>query len=81
MKNDIFSSELPTEVQEELYAFTERRLREEGHVRFPEYLLSQGADVRAKNNEGETATADVQFGEDGKPIEEENFGDNVIIVA
>jgi len=28
-----------------------------------------------------TATADVQFGEDGKPIEEENFGDNVIIVA
>jgi len=28
-----------------------------------------------------TATADVQFGEDGKPIEEENFGENVIIVA
>jgi DNA topoisomerase-6 subunit B len=28
-----------------------------------------------------TATADVMFGEDGKPIEEENFGENVIVVV
>jgi DNA topoisomerase-6 subunit B len=28
-----------------------------------------------------TATADVQLGEDGKPMEEDNFGENVIIVA
>jgi DNA topoisomerase-6 subunit B len=28
-----------------------------------------------------TATADVLLGEDGKPVEEDNFGDNVIIVA
>ena len=28
-----------------------------------------------------TATADVLFGEDGKPIEEKNFGANVIVVA
>ena len=27
-----------------------------------------------------TATADVLLGEDGKPIEEENFGENVIVV-
>jgi hypothetical protein len=30
---------------------------------------------------GEVATADVLLGEDGKPVEEDNFGDNVIIVA
>jgi hypothetical protein len=28
-----------------------------------------------------TATADVQLGEDGKPLEDGNFGENVIIVA
>jgi DNA topoisomerase-6 subunit B len=28
-----------------------------------------------------TVTADVQLGEDGKPVEEDNFGENVIIVA
>jgi hypothetical protein len=28
-----------------------------------------------------TATADVMLGEDGKPVEEDNFGENVIIVA
>ena len=28
-----------------------------------------------------TAPADLQLGEDGKPIEEENFGKNVIVVA
>jgi hypothetical protein len=28
-----------------------------------------------------TATADVIFDEDGKPIEEEHFGENVIVVA
>jgi DNA topoisomerase-6 subunit B len=28
-----------------------------------------------------TATADVLLGEDGKPIKEEDFGDNVIVVA
>jgi DNA topoisomerase-6 subunit B len=28
-----------------------------------------------------TATADVTLGEDGKPVEEEDFGENVIIVA
>jgi hypothetical protein len=28
-----------------------------------------------------TGTADVLLGEDGQPVEEDNFGDNVIIVA
>ena len=38
-------------------------------------------DALVSSAKRKTATADVLFGEDGKPIEEENFGENVIVVA
>jgi hypothetical protein len=38
-------------------------------------------DALVSSAKRKTATADVLLGEDGKPVEEENFGDNVIIVA
>ena len=38
-------------------------------------------DALVSSAKRKTATADMLFGEDGKPIEEENFGENVIVVV
>ena len=38
-------------------------------------------DALTASAKNKTATADVLLGEDGLPIEEENFGENVIVVA
>jgi hypothetical protein len=45
------------------------------------YYGLQQAKSENCNRFDKTATADVMFGEDGKPIEEENFGENVIVVV
>jgi len=38
-------------------------------------------DALVSSAKRKTSTADMLFGEDGKPIGEENFGENVIVVV